>query len=101
MFFSLKRFLRLSEIVCIGILVCMHPLFGKAEDKNDFGDYPELVKQYLKYIFNKGQYKYAFRSDYPGDFDTWQKQARPVLRKLIGLDKIKQVGHHASKVEFI
>jgi len=80
----------------------MLPLYGNAEDKNDFGDYPEQVKQYLQYLFTKGQQKYAFRSDYPGGFDTWQKQAHPVLSKLVGLDKIsEQVGHHASKVELM
>ncbi len=80
----------------------MLPLYGNAEDKNDFGDYPEQVKQYLQCLLSKGQQKYAFRSDYPGSFDTWQKQARPVLSKLVGLDKIsEQVGHHASKVELM
>jgi hypothetical protein len=59
----------------------MLPLFGKAEDKNDFGDYPEKVKQYLQCLFINGQHKYAFRSDSSEGFDTWQKQARPLLRK--------------------
>jgi cephalosporin-C deacetylase-like acetyl esterase len=80
----------------------MFPVYGNAEDKNDFGDYPEQVKQYLQCLFSKGQQKYAFRADYPGGFDTWQKQARPVLHKLVGLDKIsEQVGHHTSKVELM
>lgn len=56
MFFSQKRFICFRETVCIGILICMFPLYVNAEDKNDFGDYPE-------------------------GFYTWQKQARPSVQK--------------------
>ena len=102
MFFSQKRFIYLRETVCIGLLICMLELHGRAEEKNDFADYPQQVKQYLQCLLGKGQHKYAYRSDYPGGFDTWQKQARPVLSRLVGLDKIsEQVGHHVSKVELM
>jgi hypothetical protein len=51
-------------------------------------------------MLSKGQQKYAFRTDYPGGFEGWQRQTRPVLRRLIGLDKIsEQVGNHDFKVE--
>ena len=102
MFFSQKRFICLRGIVCIGVLICLTALCVYAEERSDFGDYPPQVKQYLQSLFGKGQSKYAFRSDYPGGFDAWQKQARPVLNNLIGLDKIsEQAGSHVSQVELI
>jgi len=45
MFFSQKRFICLREIACIGLLICMLELHGHAEEKNDFADYPQQVKQ--------------------------------------------------------
>jgi hypothetical protein len=102
MFFSQKQFICLRRVVCIEILICMLGSSGNSEDKSDFGDYPPQVKQYLQCLFSEGQHRYAFRPDYPGGFDAWRKQARPVLTNLIGLDKIsEQVGHHVSKVELM
>jgi len=100
MLFPQKRFAYSLEMICIGILIAIFPLYGNAENTNDFGDYPEQVRQYLQRLLSKGQQEYAFRTDYPGGFDKWQKQARPVLYKLIGLEKIsEQVGVQNSKVE--
>jgi hypothetical protein len=97
-----KRLNDLRKVICIGILICMFPKYGSAEDKRDYGDYPEEVRHYLQYLLSKGQHQYAFRADYPGGFDAWQKQARPILHQLIGLDKIsEQAGHHTPKVQLL
>lgn len=102
MLFPLKRFIYSLEMICMGILFAIFPVYGNAENTNDFGDYPEQVRQYLQRLLSKGQQEYAFRTDYPGGFDVWQKQARPVLHKLIGLDKIsEQVGDQGFKVELM
>ncbi len=74
---------------------------AKAEDKPDYGNYPEDVKQYFHYMFNENQNKYAFREDYPGGFQVWQMDTRPVLHKLVGLDKIaEQIGDFKPTVQF-
>jgi len=86
----------------MGILTAIIPVYSHAENTSDFGDYPKEVRQYLQSMFSKGQQRYAFRADYPGGFKEWQKHARPVLHKLIGLDKIsEQVGDHDLKVELM
>jgi hypothetical protein len=95
-----KRFRYLCKIISIGILFCMFPKFANAQNRKDFGDYPKETRQYLQYLLSEGQQKYAFRADYPGGFKIWQKQARPVLQKLVGLDKItEQVGQFTTKVQ--
>ena len=100
MLFSQRRFDYLREIICIAILICTFPTYATAEDRKDYGDYPEEVRQYLQSLLSKGQHKHAFRADYPGGFDAWQKQTRPVLHKLVGLDKIsEQAGLHTAKVQ--
>lgn len=58
-----------------------------AEPK-DFNDYPEPVAKFLQRANTADQGEYAFRNDYPGGFEAWQKAARPALATLIGLDKI-------------
>ena len=98
-FFS-KRAVCSPETMCIGIVVAIFPIYASGANTNDLGDYPGQVRQYLQQMLSKGQQKYAFRSDYPGGFEGWQKQARPVIRKLIGLDKMsEQVGNHDFKVK--
>ena len=63
-------------------------------------EHPESVVKYLNRLYAQGRRKFAFRKDYPRGFQQWQKDARPVLKKLIGLDKIAaQVGDHKPKVE--
>jgi dienelactone hydrolase len=50
--------------------------------------YPEVVEQHLQALYSEQQQRYTFRSDYPGGFKMWQAEARPELRRLIGLDNI-------------
>ena len=59
-----------------------------AQESKDFNAYPDHVKDYLQHIYTDGQGEYAFRPDYPGGFEAWQRDARLALTKLIGLDKI-------------
>lgn len=98
--FRRRRFGCLPELICLVILFCVLPARADEHDGKDFGDYPPEVRQYLQDLLGKGQHKYAFRADYPGGFGAWQKQVRPVLWKLVGLDKIsEQVGSHVPRVE--
>jgi dienelactone hydrolase len=100
MLFHRQRLGSLGKIVCAGILISLLTARGNAEDRNDFGDYPEEVRQYLQGLLANGQHKCAFRADYPGGLDAWQKQARPILHRLVGLNKIsEQVGRHETGVE--
>ena len=101
LFFS-RQSVQLPAIICMGMLIAIFPVYSHAENTSDFGDYPKEVRQYLQSMFSKGQQRYAFRTDYPGGFKEWQKQSRPVLHQLIGLDKIsEQVGDHGFKVELM
>ncbi len=90
------------DMICILIMTAILPMKANAANTKDLGDYPEQVRKHFRNVLSNGQQKYAFRTDYPGGFEGWQKQARPVLRKLIGLDKIsEQVGEHSYKVELM
>ncbi len=94
------RFYLLLKLIFIAILICLSPHYSSAEAQKDYGDYPQEVRQYLQCLLTKGQHQYAFRADYPGGFDAWQKQTRPLLRKLVGLDKIaEQVRSHTPEVQ--
>ena len=73
----------------------------KADEKPDYGDYPEEIRQYFENIFREGQNKYAFRENYPGGFLTWQKDIRPFLKKLIGLEKIRSLASSIGIEEII
>ncbi len=50
--------------------------------------YPEAVKQHLHNLYSEQQQKHTYRSNYPDGFKIWQAEARPELRRLIGLDNI-------------
>jgi len=102
MLFRRQRSDSLRKMICAGILICLLTTCGHAESRSDFGDYPEEVKQYLQGLLGREQHKHAFHTDYLGGFDAWQKQARPILRELVGLDKIsEQVGRHKCRVELM
>jgi len=60
----------------------------------------ENVVRYLAGIYAEQHRTYTFRDDYPGGFRQWQADARPVLRRLIGLDRIAAlVGDHKPTVK--
>jgi dienelactone hydrolase len=60
------------------------------------------VERYLKALYSERQQKYTFHSDYPGGFKMWQTEARPELRRLIGLDNIATyVGTHQAQVRLL
>ena len=64
--------------------------------------YPEEVEQYLKGLYSEQQQNYTFRSDYPGGFNMWQAEARPELRRLIGLNNIAAyVGAYQANVRLL
>jgi len=62
--------------------------------------HPDEVERFLKRIYAERQQRYTFRADYPGGFAKWQAEARPILRGLLGLDRIAaQVGAHQPAVK--
>ncbi len=61
--------------------------------------YPDRVVKYLRRLYAEGHRAHAFREDRAGGFDQWQRTARPVLRRLIGLDNMAALaGDHKPKV---
>ncbi len=62
--------------------------------------WPEEVQGYLARIYAEGQRRYACRAATPEQFTTWQAEARPALRRLLGLEAIRDsVGDHQPSVE--
>ncbi len=84
--------------VVASLLISWVPLAG-AQEKN-FDAYPDHVASYLKRIYDESRQGYAFRQDYPGGFEKWQQDARAVLVRKLGLDRIAStVSEHVPVVE--
>lgn len=63
-------------------------------------EYPPEVTGYLKRLFERSRQRFAFREDYPGGFQAWQRDARAELRLRLGLDRIAaSAGGHRPAVE--
>ncbi len=78
-------------------LLLMTPFAGAQE--KDFDAYPDHVVKYLKRIYDESRQEFAFRQDYPGGFDKWQRDARAELIRTLGLDKIAaSAGDHVPVV---
>ena len=91
-------FLRKLPVFFVVIGIAAVPIYS--QDTDSFGDYPEPVADYLKHIFSEDQLKCTFRADYPGGFQQWQRDLRPLVCDLIGLNKIAiQTGDHQPVVE--
>lgn len=70
-----------------------------AQSCDDAPEHPEQVTKYLQRLYDESHRMYAFRDDYPGGFERWQRDARIQLRRLIGLEKIEsQLGDHKPQV---
>ncbi len=68
--------------------------------KSDAPKLSEDVVRHLQNLYSERHRTYTFRNDYPGGFRKWQADARPVLRRLIGLDRIGALaGEHAPTVK--
>ena len=62
--------------------------------------HPPSVKNYLNRLYAEGRRKFAFRENYSGGFERWQTDARPVLKRLIGLKGIAaSIGDHVPRIE--
>jgi dienelactone hydrolase len=58
------------------------------------------VLAYLGRIYDPESRPHACRANSPGEFASWQRDARPALRRLIGLDRIEEsLGEHVPSVE--
>ncbi|MCC6293281.1 MAG: acetylxylan esterase [Bryobacterales bacterium] len=69
-------------------------------DQRGPDEYPPEVTGYLKRLFEPGQQRFAFRPDYPGGFQAWQRDARAALRLRLGMDRIAAAaGKHRPVVE--
>lgn len=84
------------------LCICVAAVFPSAEaraQEKDFNDYPEHVTKYLARLFDVKNRQYRFREDYPGGIDQWRSDARGVLQRLVGLEKIAaSVGEHEPRV---
>lgn len=70
-----------------------------AAQGKDFNAYPEHVAKHLQRLYDESKQQLAFRTDYPGGFDQWQKKARTALRSKLGLERIAaSVGTHKPVV---
>ena len=73
---------------------------GKESKEEERKGHSEEVVRYLERLYADGHRRYAFRKDYPGGFEQWQKDARPVLRRMIGLENIAaRADGHTAEVE--
>ena len=86
--------LRLA-VTCLACMVFGNAAFGQ---QKDFNAYPEHVAAYLKRLYDESGRQLAFREDYPGGFDGWQRDARAALRLKLGMDKIaaSAAGHQPT-----
>ena len=58
------------------------------------------VAEFLGGLYAERQQKLTFHPQYPGGFEAWQAEFRPVLRGLVGLDAIaRHVGDHKPVIE--
>lgn len=62
---------------------------------------PENVVRHLQRLYDKDLRKFRFRTDYEGGIDQWRKDWRPVLHRLVGLDRIEALNEgYQSKLSF-
>ena len=62
--------------------------------------YPEPVAKYFERLYAPAAQPLTYRSDYPGGFDRWQRDARAALGVKLGLDRIAaSAGEHRPAVE--
>jgi dienelactone hydrolase len=94
-----NRFTRCLPLVSVALLIRL-AVAQQAPEPRVLDDYPPEVTAHLQHMFAQGQGRYSFRKDYPGGFEQWQREARPILRRLVGLEKIaSQNEGHRPKVE--
>ena len=88
---------------CLVLLASLSAIdLASAQDgvEKPFAEYPDAPARYLKRLHgestpNPGVGALAFRSDYPGGFPAWQRDAREKLIDLLGLGRIKRdAGDH-------
>jgi hypothetical protein len=92
----LNRMLTACLLVSV-ILISIRSVQGQ---EKDFHAYPEHVASYLKRIYSQDRQPLAFREEFPGGFDAWQREARSELIRKIGLERIAaSVGDHQPVVE--
>jgi dienelactone hydrolase len=67
---------------------------------NDVDAYPEHAARYLKRLYAPSGQPFAFRENYPGGFQNWQRQARAELQLKLRLEKIAaSAGNHRPVLE--
>ena len=89
-----RRFLRTTAAMIAGGYAC------QIRGQDAAQRHPASVEAFLEQLYAADRRQRSFRPDYPGGFHEWQRDARPLLRRLIGLDTIaKQVSGYASTVQ--
>ena len=74
------------------------PLRGHTQEKEPPAEYSADVMEYLGRVYAEDRREFTFRSSYPGGFKQWQAEARPELRRLLGLPSMERelAGHRLS-----
>lgn len=58
------------------------------------------VRRYLNELYAESHQEFAFEGDSPADVEAWQADARPQLRRLLGLERMEgELGEHTPTVE--
>lgn len=75
------------------------PLRGRSQQEELSEEYSTEVLQYLGRLYGEERREYTFRASYPGGFKQWQADARPALRRLLGLPSMhRELAGHKSNV---
>ena len=87
---SLNRRHFLSQVLATGALLPL-PLSLRGQTKPPA--HTREVEAFINGIYAERHQRFTFRDDYPGGFAKWQQDARPELRRLVGLETIaRQIG---------
>ncbi|MCP4854377.1 MAG: alpha/beta hydrolase [Fuerstiella sp.] len=93
-----------SRVATLACLWLVGSALGQDDLQRPFVEFPDPVAGYLKRIHSSaaapaGAAALAFRSNYPGGFTAWQRDARKKLSDLLGLDRMRQEsGDHQPSV---
>lgn len=66
------------------------PATGAQARKTDMPEHEKSTRDYLNRLFGEPRRRFAFRGRSSREFRSWSESARPVLRRMIGLDHIRE-----------
>jgi hypothetical protein len=78
----------MRQLVLVFSVLILFLLSAVRAEEVRFDAYPPNVVEYLSRAYTVDQGQFAFREDYPGGYDQWQRDARAKLIELLRLEKI-------------